>query len=160
MYGRLASLSKSVRRAKFALAPVIAAAVLFAPQHPAQAMAAFAAGIPDNISSRGVAVGAGYNYSTRDGAEARALKECLTQQDAPPDTRALCKVVSEFDNQCLAVSMDPQAGTPGFGWAVANTEDDAKTQALANCRQTAGADRVGACVVSLTDCDTLSTGSK
>lgn len=122
--------------------------------HAAQAMSAFAAGIPDNIASRGVAVGAGYNYPTRDAAEARALEECLKQPDAPADTRALCKIVAYFDNECVAVSMDPQAGTPGFGWAIAANADEANSQALENCHQTAGADRQSYCVVSLTDCDT------
>lgn len=122
--------------------------------HAAFAMSAFAAGIPDNIASQGVAVGAGYNYSTRDAAEARALQECLKQQDAPADTRALCKIVAYFDNECVAVSMDPQAGTPGFGWAIGANAEAANSQALENCHQTAGADRQSYCVVSLTDCDT------
>ena len=122
--------------------------------HSAEAMGAFAAGIPDNVSTQGVAVGAGYNYSTREGAEGRAMQECQKQQDAPAETRALCKVIAYFDNECVAVSMDPQPGTPGFGWAVGADAAAANDQALQNCRQSAGADRVQYCVISLTDCDT------
>jgi hypothetical protein len=122
--------------------------------HPARAMSAFAAGVPADVSAQGLAVGAGYNYSTREGAEARALQECLKPGDAPADTRALCKVVAYFDNECLAVSMDPQAGTPGYGWAVGATQEAANDQALANCRQTAG-NRAGYCVVSMANCDTM-----
>jgi Domain of unknown function (DUF4189) len=50
---------------------------------------------------------------------------------------ALCSVVATFQNQCVAVAIDPQVGTPGFGWAVADTEEAAGDEALSNCRQTA-----------------------
>jgi hypothetical protein len=122
--------------------------------HPANAMSAFAAGVPDDVAKQGLAVGAGYNYSTREGAETRALQECLKQGDAPAETRALCKIVDHFDNRCLSVSMDPQAGTPGYGYAIGDTAEAANNQALSNCRSTAGADRASYCTVSLTDCDT------
>ena len=127
--------------------------------HASQAKSAFAAGIPDDVAVQGVALGTGYNYSTREGAEARALQECHAQTDAPDATRALCKIVDHFDNRCLSVSLDPKAGTPGFGWAIADTEDGANDQALAICRQSAGSDRAPYCVVSSSQCDTNSTGN-
>ncbi len=136
----------------------VASCCLLAPAIPQTTVAksAFAAGIPDDVASQGVALGTGYNYSTRDGAEERALQECRSQQDAPQSTRDLCKIVDHFDSRCLSISLDPKAGTPGFGWAVADTEDAANDQALTLCRQSAGADRAPYCVVSLSQCDTNS----
>jgi hypothetical protein len=135
----------------------VALAVAAASPFAARAMSAFALGLPDDVAAKGVAIGTGYNYSTREGAENRAMQECLKQQDAPAETRALCKVVANFDNQCVAVAMDPQPGTPGFGWAVGATAADANNQAMANCRATAGSDRADSCVVSATSCDTKSS---
>lgn len=96
----------------------------------ARAMSAFAAGVPDDVAAQGLAVGAGYNYSSREGAEARAMQECKTQKDATADVHALCKVVAYFDKECLAVALDPQAGTPGYGWAVGATAALANEQAI------------------------------
>jgi len=145
---------KSSRRLSYAAVSICLLATGVLLPHAAEALSAFAAGIPDNVATQGLAFGAGYNYSTRADAEARALQECRSRQDAPASTIALCRVIAHFDNQCLAISMDPQAGTPGYGWAIEATAAAANNQALVNCRQTAGADRVGYCVVSLTDCDT------
>jgi hypothetical protein len=125
-----------------------------------EAKSAFAAGIPDDVATQGVALGTGYNYGSRESAEARALQECRAQQDAPQATRDLCKIVDHFDNRCIAISLDPKPGTPGFGWAVADSEDAANDQALAMCRQSAGSDRAPYCVVSLSQCDTSSAGSQ
>ena len=124
------------------------------PPRPAEALSAFAAAIPDNPAQQGLAFGAGYNYGTRAGAEARAMDECRKQAGSNALLVSLCKIVDHFDNKCLAISMDPQPGTPGFGWSIGANAAAANSQALANCRQTAGAARVGYCVVSLTDCDT------
>jgi hypothetical protein len=55
--------------------------------------------------------------------------------------------MATFSNQCAAEAIDPKDGTPGFGWAIADTPEQAKSQALANCRDTAGPDRQDACVV-------------
>jgi hypothetical protein len=121
----------------------------------ALAMSAFAAGIPSSVADQGVAVGTGYNYASRAEAENRALGECKAPGDAPESTKALCTIIAYFDNECLAVSFDPAAGTPGFGWAVGATKPIAESQALANCRATAGA-RSGYCEVRISDCDTHS----
>lgn len=142
-----------------AVASCTLALTLLLPQS-SEAKSAFAAGIPDDVAVQGVALGTGYDYSTREGAEERALQECRVQQDAPDSTRALCKIVDHFDNRCIAISLDPKAGTPGFGWAVANSEDTSNDQALAMCRQSAGSDRAPYCVVTLSECDTNSAGPK
>jgi len=62
-------------------------------------------------------------------------------------SKALCRVLATFANQCAAEAFDPKDGTPGFGWAIANTVAEAKRQAIGNCRDTAGPDRQDACVV-------------
>ena len=131
---------------------LLAASLLLAT--PVKAASAFAAGIPDDIATSGVAVGAGYNYDTRELAEENAMDQCHKQMSATAEVRGMCKIVDHFDHRCLVVAMDPKDGTPGFGWAIADTADSAHDQALNFCRQTAGNDRGPYCVVSFTDCDT------
>ena len=123
--------------------------------HPAKAMSAFALGLPRNVVEGGVTDGVAYNYTTRKAAEERALKRCREDSQAAPTTVALCKIVAHFDKQCLAVSMDPGAGTAGYGWAVAATANAANAQALQNCRQAAGLKRASNCGVLVTGCDTM-----
>ena len=36
---------------------------------------------------------------------------------APASTLQLCTVVLNYSHQCIAVAIDPAAGTPGWGWA-------------------------------------------
>jgi hypothetical protein len=129
------------------------AVLVSAAPHQALAMGAFAAGVPDDPASQGVAFGYGVNYSNRQDAEARAMEECR-KQPLSPATVARCKVVSDFDHSCVAVAFDPKAGTPGYGWAFATTEAEADNHALGNCRAIAGADRAPYCAVSLSQCDT------
>jgi hypothetical protein len=62
-------------------------------------------------------------------------------------------VIQDYSNQCIAVSMDPAAGTPGVGWAVANDLLSAERQALGKCMDTAGPGRRAACVVDHSSCD-------
>jgi hypothetical protein len=135
-------------RGKASRRPAIAAAV-------AAGLLVLGAALPPRPAEALSAYAAAYNYATRAGAEERALTECRKQAGDNALLVSLCKIVDHFDNQCLSISMDPQPGTPGYGWAIGANADAANGQALSNCRQTAGADRVGYCVVSLTDCDTL-----
>ena len=81
------------------------------------------------------------------------MQACQQPGAAPADTRALCKIVGYFDNACASVSLDPKDGTPGFGWAIADSAADANSQALEHCRETAGSDRAAYCVVTQSDCD-------
>jgi hypothetical protein len=121
---------------------------------PARAMSALVAGIPDDVAHHGLAIGIAHDRNSRSTADAEALKKCLSFIYAPAETRALCKVIAHFDKQCLSVSFDPKPSTPGYGWAIADTAIAANNQALQNCRDTAGADRVAYCEISETDCDT------
>jgi hypothetical protein len=120
---------------------------------PAGAKSAVAAGIPDSVAADGVALGEGHNYSTRDEAESKALDECRSNKDSAERVHALCKIIAHFDDRCFTSSLDPAAGTPGWGWAVADTKSGAEDQALAMCRASAGAARAPYCVVSQSVCD-------
>jgi hypothetical protein len=121
---------------------------------PAAAHGALAIGLPSNVAKDGVAIGFSYNYESRDTAEARALKECLSFMDAPPSTRALCKVIESFSRQCVAIALDPDAGTPGVGWAIAAALQSAEGSAMERCRDTAGANRRAFCKLMMGHCDT------
>jgi hypothetical protein len=141
------------------LAAGFSALAVMQPQ-PSQAISAFAAGIPDNVASDGVALGEGHNYPSRDEAESRALSECRGTRDASDAVHALCKVIDHFDNRCLAVALDPKAGTPGWGWAIADTTEQANDRALETCRESAGGDRAPYCVITQSVCDSRPASTK
>jgi uncharacterized protein DUF4189 len=90
----------------------------------------------------------GWSYGTTSGqseeeARAGALEKCRSSRDAAaiPALRKACVVTRTFHDQCVAIAMDPGAGTPGVGWAIAPTPKEAETQAIANCRKVAGPSR-------------------
>ncbi|HEY1632151.1 MAG TPA: DUF4189 domain-containing protein [Rhizomicrobium sp.] len=136
---------------KFAVAAF--AAVLLQSQ-TASPHGAIAVGQPSSVADGGVAVGYTWNYDNAGQAEADALKQCLSYMDAPDSTRALCKVVSSFSRKCVAISLDPNTGTEGFGWAVDATMSAASDRALAICRDSDGATNAAACNVPAQKCDT------
>jgi hypothetical protein len=128
--------------------------------NPAGADGAVAVGLPADVAKDGVSIGFIVNSATADSAEAEALKQCKTPPKrtvsntvATTKTWQLCAVVAAFHDQCFAYSFDPQDGTPGFGWAVADDHRGAEQQALANCEKTAGPKRRAACIIVKTGCD-------
>jgi hypothetical protein len=123
----------------------IALAVFSVRAGSGMAAGALAVGEPDDVAKQGLSMYTEVNSETSERAQRLALEGC--KKIGSPASKALCKVVSTFSNQCAAEAMDPQEGTPGFGWAVANTSEEAKKQALASCRGTAGPTRQDACVV-------------
>lgn len=123
------------------------------------AFGALAFGEPSNVSKEGIAIGDGVNYATKEGAEARAMKECLSFKGAPVATRSLCKVVITFEKQCFAIALDPKNGTPGWGWAMKKETAEAETFAIDQCRKTAGPSRVNFCKVTLSHCDETNSQS-
>lgn len=143
------------RQGGYVRARLAAAVLAFVALVPASAQAdgAIAIGLPSDVARNGVAVGTSWNYSTPEGARARALEECLSFPDASADTRKLCKVVQSFVRECVAVALDPDAGTPGFGWAVASPQSAAEDVAMQACRKTAGVSRQKFCRVTTTRCD-------
>ena len=130
----------------------VAAAALLAPA-PASADGALAVGVPPDVAKDGFAYGRNVNSPTEQAARDRALQLCRTAKDASDKARNLCTVVMSFHRQCVSVAMDPAAGTPGVGWAVAQTRSAAEQQALANCVATAGPTRQQYCVKSDSACD-------
>jgi hypothetical protein len=124
---------------------------------PSQSMAAgaLAAGVPADVAKGGFTYGYSNNNTDTNQAEAKALNACRTTKDATTDAnlRSLCKVLQDYSNQCVAVAMDPAAGTPGVGWAVAGDLLSAERQALGKCMDTAGPSRRAACVVDHSGCD-------
>ncbi len=116
---------------------------------------ALAVALPADVAKSGFSYGYSTNNTDAAHAQAAALNACRTTKDAANDVnlRSLCKVVLNYSNKCIAVSMDPQAGTPGVGWALANDLQTAEDQALAKCQETAGPGRRAACVIDHSACD-------
>ena len=112
-----------------------------------------AVGAPARIEADGLAIGVSYGQETPQDAQALAIKRCKDFQDAPVETRDLCRVLETFSNQCVSVALDPKAGTPGWGWAVARESRDAEEGALRMCRSTAGQQRESYCATTNLRCD-------
>ena len=134
---------------------VIAILVFLAALRPIPSVAegAIAVGLPGDVAKDGVAVGRAWNYATKAEAEDRALKNCRNYMDAPASTRSLCKITGSFHDRCAALAIDPKAGTPGIGWAIAASSKMAEDQAMEKCHATAGLSRRQACVLMKTGCD-------
>jgi hypothetical protein len=119
------------------------------------AAGALAVALPPDVAKGGFSYG--YSNGNDDVATAdnKALNACRTTKDAQNDSRLrnLCKVIVDYANTCIAVSMDPAPGTPGVGWAIANDVRTAESIALKKCEDTAGPGRAAACVVDHSGCD-------
>ncbi|MHB8732316.1 MAG: DUF4189 domain-containing protein [bacterium] len=120
----------------------------------ASADGALAIGRPADVAGQGFAFGMVSNVANTNQASDQALDLCRTAKGAGGDARKVCQVVQTIHQQCAAVAMDPQKGTPGAGWAIAADKKAAESQALAQCYDTAGSDRRSFCVVSASTCDT------
>ena len=129
----------------------IALAATLAEIGPSVAAGAIAIGQPDDVAKRGISMGFSTNRETTDEAKTRSLKLC--ENSGSFMSSILCQVVATFENKCVAVAIDPAVQTPGFGWAVADTEQASKDNALFNCRATAGPTRRKACEITDSSCD-------
>jgi hypothetical protein len=122
------------------------------------AAGALAIGSTGDVAKHGISVGTAVGYPSDKEAKERALTSCKQFQTASQAVRKLCKIVTTFHGECHSEATDPKAGTPGYGWAIASTKQQADERALANCRATAGADRQSFCVLDLKpdekQCDT------
>ena len=119
------------------------------------AAGALAVALPADVVKGGFSYGYSRNYPDINQAEAHALDLCRTTKDAAAnaDLRALCKVIQDFSDQCVAIAMDPAAGTPGVGWGIAANSATAQSLAMSNCKKTAGPSRRAFCKVDNTGCD-------
>ncbi|HLH87195.1 MAG TPA: DUF4189 domain-containing protein [Xanthobacteraceae bacterium] len=127
------------------IGPVCLLGAFLAAPTAAQATGAVAIGLPADVAQDGISMFIFVNASSASEARTKAVEGCKTV--GSQTARNLCKVMATFNNQCAAEALDPKDGTPGFGWAIADTEAEAKSMALANCRDTAGPDRQDACEV-------------
>jgi hypothetical protein len=129
---------------------VVFAFVVFRP-NSGSADGAIAIALPPDVVKQGFAYGYVTDYPDANQAGAQALKKC---RDTTIDgVRPLCEVIQDFKDQCVAVAMDPQAGTPGVGWSVAPDLHTAESQALSKCETTAGPGRRAACAIDHSSCD-------
>lgn len=108
---------------------------------------ALAIGLPADVARQGFAAGHAVNDATVAEARKNALDGCHQSIDASEAAKSLCEVATTFRNKCFAVAIDPKAGTPGVGWALADNLRLADQQALEACRTTAGDDRRQFCVI-------------
>jgi hypothetical protein len=119
----------------------------------ARADGALAVGFPADVSKDGFAYGFSVEQANKDDAKEAALKACRNTTAAPQSAKVLCMVVGTFSNECVAIAMDPKAGTPGVGFAIASNQETAEERALAFCAATEGADRRGSCKIDKSSCD-------
>jgi hypothetical protein len=119
--------------------------------HMAFASGAVAVTAGVNVSKVGWSYGTVVGRQSEEDASAAALEKCRSSRDAAanPKLRKACVVSRTFHDQCAAIAMDPGAGTPGVGWAIAPTMQAAETQAIANCREVAGPSRQKFCQVAV-----------
>jgi Domain of unknown function (DUF4189) len=124
--------------------------VVAAWSHGAAAEGAMALGVTGNITKDGYAIGINVNSSSEAEARDAALKYC--QSHGSDVARAKCEIFATFRDQCAVEAEDPQAGTPGAGWAIAADKSAAEKMAMMNCLATAG-DRGSFCKVVTSVCD-------
>ena len=80
-------------------------------------------------SNQGDQWGWAAGYPSMEAARQRARDECGQG----------CGVVMEFTNACAAYAADQQRGSTAYGWAYADTRDQARSVALGECRKRGGA---------------------
>jgi hypothetical protein len=123
----------------------------------AAAEGALALGMPADVAKDGFAYGYKVRAASRQEARAEALNQCRTTEVAGQYAKSLCKIVSTFRNDCVAIAMDPAPGTPGAGWGVGPNREAAERRAMNMCLETAGASRRQFCKVDNSNCDTTAS---
>jgi len=131
-------------------AALAAATLSFVPD--VRAEGAFALGSSGDIAKDGVSYGYSTNNATSSEAVENALKECRIGKNAPK-MAAICKLVTTFKNECVAIAWDPKPGTPGMGIAFAPDKANAEARAMELCKMSSGTERQTACVVDKSRCD-------
>lgn len=119
--------------------------------HGVLAEGALAVGTTGNLRE-GSAFGYAYDMKTRDIAIAAALEECRAVEVATAKVKANCRIIATYKRECVSVALTPEA--PGFGSAVAPTQQAADQRSVAACQATAGRGRGHLCKVDSSGCDT------
>jgi uncharacterized protein DUF4189 len=153
MQSHRSSWSRSSWRRYAGLMSIVALLLAAGAMRPTSAVAdgALAVASPPDVVKQGFAYGYVTDYPDAKQADAEALKKC--RDTTLTAIRPMCKVIKDFKNQCVAVAMDPKAGTPGVGWGVADDVITAEREALGKCENTAGQDRRASCAVDHSSCD-------
>lgn len=120
---------------------------------PGAADGAVAVGVPKDVAKDGVAQGYSVRAKTPEQANKVAMGYCGDVTKSSKAAVALCKVVKNFRDQCVAFALDPQPGTPGYGWGLGVDKAAAENAAVAMCHGNAGADRRQYCKALASDCD-------
>jgi hypothetical protein len=128
---------------------ILGFAAVLATASPAAAYGALAiGGNTADAATKGIAVGISKNYSTKDAAEAEAMKQCLSYRGAPAETVALCKLVETFSQEWVVIALDPAPSTPGFGWSIDVDKMAAERNALDQCKASSPDERKAYCEVA------------
>lgn len=130
----------------------LVAGVALAASSELRAEGAFALGSSGDIAKDGVSYGYSTNNATTSEAVENAMRECRVGKNAPK-MAAICKLVTTFKNECVAIAWDPKPGTPGMGIAFAPDKANAEARAMEFCKMSAGPDRASTCVVDKSRCD-------
>jgi hypothetical protein len=117
----------------------------------ALAKGAVAVGETGDVATDGVSMGVAIDADNEPSARETAMGHC--QNIGGPKSKAACRIIRVFDNMCAVSALDPDAGTPGWGWAIASTKEEAADTAMAQCKATAGSDRQDKCVLDVQLCD-------
>jgi uncharacterized protein DUF4189 len=146
-----------------AVVSLLALASVFSLGNRAYSEGAIAEGIAPGGVAKGYMIAIRTDRPNSEAARSDALAGCKKRPEkvlsgvAPDDgnakARARCEVVSTFSKKCAATAADPKDGTPGAGWAVGDTQQQADEEALARCRSVAGTDRRDFCKVTSRACD-------
>src|SRR5262249_51765093 len=113
MRGTAAALTGTLKRMARVAGALAALALL---SGRAGAEGALAVGSTGNVAEDGLAIGTAVNYKTREEAVSTALEYCRNYKPAPRSAES-CQLIGSFTRECYALAYDPQAGTPGAGWA-------------------------------------------
>lgn len=132
---------------------VLAAIAFLSSVSGAMAIGAIAIGEPADVAKEGLAVGIAVDFATEAEASAAAIDACKNRGDLPAATKALCKVVRTFKNECVVTAYDSEPSTPGWGYGVGFTDAVARDEAMQNCRMTAGPGRSRFCKPNKPMCD-------
>jgi hypothetical protein len=153
MQSHRSSWRRSSWRRYAGLMSIIALLLAAGAMRPTSAVAdgALAVASPPDVVKQGFAYGYVTDYPDAEQADVEALKKC--RDTTITAIRPLCTVIKDFKNQCVAVAMDPKAGTPGVGWGVADDVMAAERQALGKCENAAGPDRRASCADNHSSCD-------
>jgi len=128
-----------------------ALAISLAASGSAFAAGAIAFGSTGDVAKDGYSIGIAANVDSDGEARDKAMQRCRT--NGAKQSQDQCEVLIVFHKQCAAEAQDPKAGTPGFGFAIAEIEDGAKTVAMAICSASAGKSRRKSCEIVTSLCD-------